>query len=355
MISPGIRINAPAGIYILMGGDFCVSSPDNAYRTNWDPGARDYRYSTTVMPTYGVQFAFGWNGFLTAQDDDRDGIKNDVDRCPKDAEDVDGFEDSDGCPDNDNDNDGIADQADKCPDKTEDKDGFEDQDGCPDLDNDHDGIVDLQDQCPNVAEDFDGFEDKDGCPDYDNDKDAVADSLDKCPNDPEDVDRFEDGDGCPDIDNDKDGIPDLKDKCPNDPETLNGFEDSDGCPDEKLKTVKEPDMPRQQVVRGIQFKTGTVELTFGSYQYLDPIIKILQEFPAVEIEIRAHTDGLGKYETNLRLSQTRAESVRQYCISRGIDAIRIRAVGFGPSSPIADNRTAEGRMQNRRIEVVRIK
>jgi outer membrane protein OmpA-like peptidoglycan-associated protein len=355
MISPGVRINAPAGIYILLTGDFNISPKRDDWRTNWNPGEPDFRYSTAIMPTYGFQFAFGWNGFLTVQDDDRDGIKNDIDRCPKDAEDMDGYEDGDGCPDPDNDKDGILDKADTCPDKTEDRDGFKDDDGCPDPDNDGDGIVDIQDQCPNVAEDFDGVDDKDGCPDYDNDRDAIPDSLDKCPNDPEDIDKIEDSDGCPDIDNDKDGIPDLKDKCPNEPETLNGFEDADGCPDEKLKTVREPDLPKQQILRGVQFKTGGAQMVFGSFQYLDPIVKTLQDFPTVEIEIRGHTDSIGKYEKNLNLSQSRAEAVRQYFISKGVNAGRVRAVGFGPSSPIADNRTADGRMQNRRIEIVRIK
>ena len=80
-------------------------------------------------------------------------------------EDVDGFEDEDGCPDPDNDGDGIPDVSDACPDDAEDADGFEDTDGCPDLDNDGDGILDVDDQCPNEPEDFDGEADEDGCPD----------------------------------------------------------------------------------------------------------------------------------------------------------------------------------------------
>lgn len=356
MISPGIRINAPAGIYLLLSGDFCISSKEDRYRTNWDlgPASDRYRYSTAIKPRYGFQFQFGWEGFLAIQDDDKDGVKNDNDRCPKDKEDIDGFEDADGCPDEDNDKDGIKDADDKCPDKVEDKDGFEDEDGCPDPDNDKDGIPDLQDQCPKIAEDFDGIEDKDGCPDTDNDKDGIPDSLDKCPNDPEDVDKFEDEDGCPDIDNDKDGVPDLKDKCPNEPETINGIDDQDGCPDVK-ETKKEPNMPKHQIMHGVTFKSGSVDMAFSSFQFLEPIIKVMKEYPQVEIEIRGHTDSVGKYESNMRLSQMRAESVRQYLIAKGIDAGRMRAVGFGPSSPIADNRTATGRTKNRRIEIVRIK
>ena len=98
----------------------------------------------------------------------------------------------------DRDGDGIPDNIDKCPDDPEDRDGFEDEDGCPDPDNDKDGILDVDDLCPNDPEDIDGFEDKDGCPDPDNDKDRILDKDDKCPNEPEVYNGFEDEDGCPD-------------------------------------------------------------------------------------------------------------------------------------------------------------
>jgi len=350
-ISPGIRFNAPAGLYIQFAGDFSLSSRAVEARSLWS-GKKGYTYQTEVIPRYGMQFLFGWNGFITVQDDDHDGIKNDIDRCPKDAEDEDGFEDADGCPDPDNDKDNIPDLKDKCPNEAEDIDAYQDEDGCPDLDNDADGIPDLKDQCPNKAEDFDGFEDNDGCVDPDNDKDGVPDSVDKCPNDVEDFDSFEDSDGCPDADNDKDGIPDLKDKCPDEPESYNNINDKDGCPD---SVKKEPDMPKQQLLRGVNFKSGRAEMTFDSYQYLDPIIKQLKKYPSVVIEVRGHSDSVGNYAKNMELSKMRAESVRQYLISKGIEAERVRSAGFGSSSPIADNRTAAGRAQNRRIEIVRIK
>jgi outer membrane protein OmpA-like peptidoglycan-associated protein len=170
----------------------------------------------------------------------------------------------------------------------------------------------------------------------------------------EDFDKFMDDDGCPDVDNDKDGIPDLKDKCPNEPETFNSFEDEDGCPDEKVKK-EESAMPRQQTLFGVVFRTGRAELDPVSFRYLDPIADEMTKYPDIEIEIRGHTDALGNYQANMNLSQFRADAVRQYIVSRGIDPRRIRAVGFGSSSPIGDNRTASGRAQNRRIEVLRIK
>ncbi|HEX2685894.1 MAG TPA: OmpA family protein [Kofleriaceae bacterium] len=92
----------------------------------------------------------------------------------------------------DKDGDGILDNVDKCPNDPEDKDGFEDEDGCPDPDNDKDGILDAADKCPNDPEDKDGFEDEDGCPDPDNDKDGILDADDKCPNEPGVL-----PDGCP--------------------------------------------------------------------------------------------------------------------------------------------------------------
>jgi OOP family OmpA-OmpF porin len=100
--------------------------------------------------------------------------------------------------DPDTDGDGIPDSKDKCPKEAEDKDGFQDEDGCPDPDNDGDGIPDATDKCPMEAEDKDGFQDDDGCPDPDNDGDGIPDATDKCPDQPETKNGFQDDDGCPD-------------------------------------------------------------------------------------------------------------------------------------------------------------
>jgi OOP family OmpA-OmpF porin len=98
----------------------------------------------------------------------------------------------------DTDGDGILDRNDQCRSEAEDKDGFEDEDGCPDLDNDKDGVPDQNDKCAEQAEDKDGYEDDDGCPDADNDADGITDQADKCPNEPETKNGFQDDDGCPD-------------------------------------------------------------------------------------------------------------------------------------------------------------
>lgn len=110
-------------------------------------------------------------------------------------------------PPRDSDEDGIIDTQDACPQAAEDKDGFEDEDGCPDVDDDQDGVFDEHDACRLEAEDFDDFEDEDGCPEPDNDGDGIEDLADECPDDAEIVNGVEDLDGCPD-----EGVIELKDE-----------------------------------------------------------------------------------------------------------------------------------------------
>ncbi len=98
-------------------------------------------------------------------DRDVDGLEDDIDKCPDQAEDFDDDRDQDGCPDVDSDGDGLEDDVDKCPGQAEDMDGFMDSDGCPDPDNDGDGIADDKDRCPMQAEVMNGYLDEDGCPD----------------------------------------------------------------------------------------------------------------------------------------------------------------------------------------------
>lgn len=101
---------------------------------------------------------------LAGSDGDGDGVLDGADACPTQPEDLDGFEDGDGCPDPDNDADGVPDTADQCPTDAEDLDGHADFDGCPDPDNDGDGIADVEDPCPAQAG-------PGGCP---ADSDAIA-------------------------------------------------------------------------------------------------------------------------------------------------------------------------------------
>ncbi|MCB9556721.1 MAG: OmpA family protein [Deltaproteobacteria bacterium] len=250
----------------------------------------------------------------------------------------------------DSDGDGCMDNVDRCPNEPEDKDGFQDDDCCPDPDNDQDGIPDVDDLCPNVPEDRDNFQDADGCPEPDNDRDGIPDRVDSCPNQPEDLDGFEDTDGCPDLDNDKDRIPDLKDKCPNQPEDYDGDQDTDGCPDKyKLVTVTPTKIELKQK---IFFATARTRILSRSFQLLNEVAQALKDNATLHVRIEGHTDSRGADRYNQRLSEGRANSVRLYLIRRGIDAARLGAVGFGESKPIASNRTRAGRAMNRRVEFV---
>jgi outer membrane protein OmpA-like peptidoglycan-associated protein len=249
---------------------------------------------------------------------------------------------------NDTDGDGCLDDVDKCPTEPEDKDGFQDEDCCPDPDNDRDGILDTVDKCPNVPEDSDGYQDEDGCPDPDNDRDGIPDTSDRCSNEPEDRDGFEDGDGCPDNDNDKDRIADLTDQCPNQPEDYDGDSDTDGCPDKyKLVVVTKQKIELKQKVF---FATAKTRILPRSYPLLTEVAKVLKDRPEIYVRIEGHTDSRGSNSYNLRLSQGRANSVRTFLVQRGIDPVRMQAMGYGEDRPIASNRTRAGRAMNRRVE-----
>ncbi len=284
-------------------------------------------------------------------DRDGDGFKDDVDKCPDDPEDFDGFQDQDGCPDPDNDNDGILDVNDRCPNVPEDRDGDQDEDGCPeggDGDRDGDGIPDKRDKCPDQPEDRDGFQDADGCPDPDNDQDGIPDKLDKCPNDPEDKDGFQDADGCPDPDNDKDGIPDVKDKCPNDPETYNGFQDEDGCPDKGSVIIQDNNIV---ILDKIKFKKASAEILPESNKILDAVATTLQHHPEFAlVEVAGHADERASDEYNLKLTQDRVNSVVRALIARGLEQSRLRSKGYGEYCPVDEGHNEAAWEENRRVE-----
>jgi outer membrane protein OmpA-like peptidoglycan-associated protein/opacity protein-like surface antigen len=246
----------------------------------------------------------------------------------------------------DSDRDDIPDNIDKCPNDPEDKDGFQDDDGCPDPDNDADGVPDKTDKCPNEPEDKDGFQDDDGCPDPDNDADGVLDANDKCPNEAEDKDGFQDEDGCPDPDNDADGVLDANDKCPAEPETRNGFKDDDGCPDELPAAVKK----FTGVIKGITFKVKSADIQKSSFKVLNNAVKVMKDYPDLRLEISGHTSSEGVAAKNQKLSEERAASVKAYMVAQGVEESRIVTVGYGSDKPIGLNSTPKGREQNRRIE-----
>ena len=233
----------------------------------------------------------------------------------------------------------------------EDMDGFQDEDGCPDPDNDADGVLDVADRCPMAAEDLDGVADDDGCAEEDADQDGIADAADQCAMEAEDKDGFQDEDGCPELDNDGDKIADADDQCPNEPEDMDGFKDYDGCPEaEKPRVVITG--RKVELLDRVFFKTASAELDLGRSQgILDEAADVLVHNDWIlAIEIQGHTDSRGKKRYNMRLSQRRAESVVAYLVSKGVDPSRLTAKGYGPTKPIASNRNAQGRSKNRRVE-----
>ena len=282
-------------------------------------------------------------------DRDGDGIKDDVDRCPDQPEDFDGWQDDDGCPDPDNDGDGIADVDDRCPDIP----GPADNGGCPvgiANDRDGDGIPDDLDKCPDEPEDKDGFQDEDGCPDLDNDGDGILDIDDLCPNEPEDKDGFEDADGCPDPDNDHDGIPDKDDKCPNQPETYNNVEDADGCPDHGVVTTTDGGFVP---LRPINFEYDRAVIKPDSYYILDAVVAAMNGNPDYElIEVQGHTDERGDDAYNMDLSERRAAAVMQYLIAHGVDPRRLTSRGYGETQPVDKRHNEAAWAVNRRVSFV---
>jgi outer membrane protein OmpA-like peptidoglycan-associated protein len=255
-------------------------------------------------------------------------------------------------PVHDSDGDGLLDPVDRCPSAAEDPDGFEDADGCPDLDNDRDGVPDAMDRCRNDAEDRDGFEDIDGCPDVDDDQDGVADRDDRCPREPEDTDDFQDDDGCPEDDNDNDTVLDVGDNCVNEP----GPPENQGCPlpppppePPPLAMVKDD---RIEIRDMIYFAVNKATIEARSSELLDAIAGVLNEHPEIELlRVEGHTDNTGKARRNQRLSEQRAKAVVKALIKRGIARKRLTSRGFGSDRPIVPNDTDDNRAQNRRTEL----
>jgi outer membrane protein OmpA-like peptidoglycan-associated protein len=379
LLTPGLRLHLPWNIELAGGIDLSVRMLRNRYNTEKEMKNTDaytigytdqkgyhktYGYTPTV--TYALTGVLTWKfGFADAlaerecpqglprvdtlvkvdtlfkvdtvvvtdsiKDADGDGIIDSLDMCPNTEAGVE--VDSMGCV-KDFDKDGVDDLRDKCPD-TEPGVAIG-RDGCP-LDFDQDGVPNYKDMCPNTRPNT-GV-DSLGC-DKDEDKDGVADGRDQCPLTPKDAPV--DTTGCP-MDTDKDSIPDYLDKCPN---SVRGVKiDKNGCPVNKKEDL-------DKLKTGINFKSGSTILTKPSYGTLDDIVYLMQKFADVNLEIQGHTDNVGDTEYNENLSQGRAQSVVDYMIRKGIKVNRLRAVGYGPHKPIADNKTKKGRAKNRRVELV---
>ena len=237
----------------------------------------------------------------------------------------------------------------------------------PRADTDGDGVLDMWDDCPDTAR---GTEvSSSGCPllprDDDSDNDRVPDNRDECPNTP--LGAAVNPQGCS-LDSDMDGVPTDRDRCPasragadvdiygceNDLDADGVVDHQDSCPRTRPNArVDVYGCEIEDVIHlpGINFQTGQDVLLPGSEYVLRDAATTLNNHPDLMIEVAGHTDDMGPGDTNFILSERRANTVRDFLISQGVDASRLTAVGYGESQPIADNRTAEGRATNRRVEL----
>ncbi len=140
-----------------------------------------------------------------------------------------------------------------------------------------------------------------------------------------------------DVDSDNDGVVDRLDRCPNTP--AGSKVNANGCP-EVLMTLN-----------GMNFAFDSSVIDSQSARIMDQGVAALNEAKTVDIHIEGHTDNIGTEEYNQKLSERRANAVRDYFVSKGIAAARLTAEGVGESRPVASNTTADGRSENRRVEL----
>jgi len=168
----------------------------------------------------------------------------------------------------------------------------------------------------------------------DSDGDGVCDRDDNCPNTPKgvQVDQF----GCP-LDTDGDGVPDYLDQCPRTPRgaTVNDV----GC----------------WILKGVHFDTDKSIIKPQYFSILDDVAVILEANSSIDVRIEGHTDNVGSAQYNKGLSKRRANSVMEYFVSKGIPQVRLKAVGYGLTKPVASNATSEGRAKNRRVQLTPLK
>ncbi|WP_461533104.1 OmpA family protein [Sinomicrobium sp.] len=265
----------------------------------------------------GIAIKFG------GTDADGDGVYDKDDECPEVA----GLPEFNGCPDSDGD--GIPDKDDACPNEA----GPAELNGCPDTDGD--GVPDKDDACPDVA----GLASLNGCPDADGD--GIADKDDECPNEAGTAAL----NGCPDRDGD--GVADKDDECPD----VAGTVANKGCPE----VTEEVQKKLNDFAKTILFDTSKATIKAESSEVLDQIVSVLNEYPDAKFTVEGHTDSTGSAAFNQKLSEERAESVRKYLAEKGINASRLSSIGYGEDKPIADNATAAGRKENRRVEINLVK
>jgi outer membrane protein OmpA-like peptidoglycan-associated protein len=224
----------------------------------------------------------------------------------------------------DSDGDGINDDVDKCPNTK----GVAKYNGCPVPDSDNDGINDDEDKCPSVA----GTAKYNGCPVPDTDNDGINDDNDKCPTVPG-TERYQ---GCPVPDSDNDGINDEEDNCPK----LAGTAANHGCPEVDASTQSKVDM----MAKSISWSTANgYTLSTKSNKSLDQVANMLTADPNLKVTISAHTSTTG--DAAKTLSQNRADAVKSYLVSKGVNESQVEAKGYGGEQPIGTG------AKNQRVEI----
>lgn len=211
----------------------------------------------------------------------------------------------------------------------------------PPTDIDSDRVFDHEDRCPDEPEDRDGHADDDGCPDPDNDGDGLEDGVDVCPDNPGVLIAA----GCPPSDRDGDTVLDHHDACP-----INGGPIAQyGCPEPNTMRI---DLERIELGQKIYFAVDKGIIRSQSFAALDALAVLLRQHPQVLVEVRNHRDDTGRERYGMKITQRRADSVRDYLVHKGVPPEQLEARGYGSDMPIATNKTPEGRAQNRRTEFV---
>ncbi|PCJ95317.1 MAG: cell envelope biogenesis protein OmpA [Flavobacteriaceae bacterium] len=324
--------------FIEVGGGYTWIDEVGAGTINGGLGL-NYWFSDNIGLTVQTQYKHAFEDYLAPHfqhlvgiaikfggtDTDGDGIYDKDDACPEVA----GLEAFNGCPDADGD--GIEDSKDACPNAA----GSKEMNGCPDADGD--GVADKDDACPSEA----GLAALAGCPDADGD--GVADKDDACPSEAGPAENK----GCPWPDADGDSVLDKDDACPE----IAGTVANNGCPE----VTEEVQKKLNAYARTILFDTGKSSIKAESTAVMVDIILILNEYPNAKFTVEGHTDSVGSASLNQKLSDSRANSVRDFLVQEGIGADRLTAIGYGEDKPMATNINRAGRAQNRRVEINLVK
>ena len=156
----------------------------------------------------------------------------------------------------------------------------------------------------------------------------------------------------PAVDRDVDGAVAAIDGCPDLAETVNGYRDDDGCPDTGDPKVIYED-GEFKILEAIQFEHGSARLTKESESTVDQVALTLKANNQIKkVRVEGHTDDTGPRDVNIRLSQQRAEAVRQRMVQKGVSPRRLTSEGYGPDKPLEKGTSDSARAKNRRVQFI---